>query len=310
MLNALKNLCDSELLNNLIPYLKSILNFVHDNNWYIVSDYCLDNSKRNDVLSFVIIPHNDIEKTLELVNKHLPSDIKKSRKLGNSKEFFFNNFPHASINFILENRNYYLPQCNNKKEIKHELELMLNEMIIKKNPESMINELKKVIKNFQNISPKVFKDIILIAHIFGYLSAFLRYNINANKILWIPDEDKTTTNSRGLLFLISEINLFGYQTAFGVKKPKNFDLASPEIKWADPFIRLADFYAGTLSILNSKDDNAKITHFDFLYKCMINKKECTIFKFDFKDLNRSGIVKLSKKVNDNEFSKITKEFRK
>ena len=72
--------------------------------WYVCSDYCFgDDSKPNDVVSFVIYPHDiDIGLKQDYIQSLQMKDLKKTRSINPDFCRFLHSGTFFSFNFILE----------------------------------------------------------------------------------------------------------------------------------------------------------------------------------------------------------------
>lgn len=220
--------------------------------WMLFSDYALyDKNKKNDVISFVLIPNLvGIEQLATIISNIRVKDLKKTKNINEFFLSFINDFPLLSFNFVLESDRY-------KKKKGYDVKKILNKFIdvgVNQNVFLTIVDYSKLerynkdiiqLKKFKNlllknnISKNKMLDLIFLGQMAGYIVSNLA--VRHGKIetfCWISDKDA-----------FFEIN----QSNFGTDNPLIRDIFGASNHYFNEFYEYADVSPYELLIGTTKN---------------------------------------------------------
>lgn len=268
--------------------------------WTIVSDYCIDDdSKNNDVFSFVVIANHDkTENISEYISAVAPRDIKKVRKvsLGLMQYLTCSQPVTFSVSFVIDRKSALL---RDYLRVEHMASFIpdvcaLVEMFRKNSPssaslnpvyfEEVLDRLRIFESNLarKQLNAKLSRQIHLASGFAATLFFLVTQSTHAGYLRWISDRDKlieyNDTVVYDLAFLYFVLMSSG-QPDLAPNAQGNMILDLPQIYFElpeqtgqhrfDSLIRLPDYLAGTLADISpdmycSKDKFRQMLHTVFV----------------------------------------------
>jgi hypothetical protein len=297
IIEIIDQIMQKSLLQDLTNYLNINSNYKE---FCIYSDYCLeDKSKPNKVASFTIAPSwTAFPEIRDLIEKSIPIDIKKSKFITRETIDTLNNKNLFHISFIIKDTSGFIYKPNKSsqevaiKGISEIIEMMEHWII--NQPEGadkfrdQVNRFISWRREVEKKSPNLnlFKNIILISLLAGYISYMLTKEAKASTVVWFSDRDKMIESYNSVAFDLYEIWHYGLCDIAGIKgettklglavKDDNLDKL-----WFDPLIRLPDYIAGTLASWDLKSNLVhKDKHAELLKKVFSDNNFCAIININ------------------------------
>lgn len=258
-------------------------------NWFIYSDYCLnDKRKRNDVVTFVVVPHLYDKKVFEnMVNVVAPSDIKKSRFVKTEFLELVRSAPILILSFILS-RNRVVSRSremtNEKLNLMTEMDStiqMLADWVsaAKSNRSYHENIRRKMIAIRRDMTKKSFatnllKDILIVSMLAGYVGFLLNKKCMPSKIGWFSDRDKIIDAYDRICLDMFTLNYQGICDFYGIENTQaEIAVGIPNSSgkmWYDEFNRIPDHVTGALADWDLEKNSLTHTKFIPLYEKLLN----------------------------------------
>jgi len=296
------NLLDETFNKSVIDDLRS---YLKNNNkirkFMIFSDYCLhDKAKPNNVASFTIVPYDEF---LDIITKKIsaiaPNDIKSKKTVEPGFIEYMKEERLFHVSFII-GCTKGLTQHGDKKQRENvedsiEATIDLVRLWIENTPSNKIyyeNFIKKLKNLKQKLDKKsanyrLFRDVMLISLLAGYLAYLLSQEAKAEIIGWFSDRDKIIDSYQSValdLFVINhhsicnkhEIESDDTKMAVG-KVSENIDGGL----WYDAQNRLPDHIAGTLADWDMNNNLASKSKFvQVMRKLIANNSNCIVIKLN------------------------------
>ncbi|MHA3078814.1 hypothetical protein [Acinetobacter sp. ANC 5502] len=274
-----KNLLNKNTMNDLKIFIEKYKNI---KKWTIYSDYAFyDDTKKNDVVSFVILPYIFNFEILSKILKNLsPKDLKKNKDVNQEFLNFLKYFPLLSFNIVLnkdrflnqpllKDKNFFTPFILKYKNYNKFLTITDYQgykrrlITIKR-----LNILEQYI-NKGNSKLKILHDLFLIGQIAGYIThLFSKIHGNIELIGWFSDKDRFFEINQSnfgeqpfIIDIFSETNyilnqknnITEYKIGFGTSKNLDF---------LDNMLRMPDLLAGAMADWDTK--NNLVSHSKFI----------------------------------------------
>lgn len=268
--------------------------------WYLISDYCIDDiNKLNDVFSFsLLLNHDEIENIKEFIKAGAPKDIKSTKDVGESFLSYVNSSVIYHFSFIIPRDNKLLKGFYSKDMMLSEISFMnrVCENSIIDNTTGLNDYYKEVQKRIKQIKIEMQRPTfnetlmrkILLTGIFGAsIASLLKTNSTPKKVLWISDRDAIIDKYDGFAFDFMFMHYLLLPTDKYLSTDKfEFMFNNIEHTFFDELIRIPDYYAGTLASIDLKDKRQLETlhakHKTFVRGSIVNsinqaniKMECT-----------------------------------
>lgn len=233
--------------------------------WYVCSDYCFgDDSKPNDVVSFVIYPHDiDIGLKQDYIQSLQMKDLKKTRSINPDFCRFLHSGTFFSFNFILEKINYF-NSWNNKDLQQHFVDTCIETVnqwkdTTPKNSELYIEYAGRLRRFKNNMGSKSFNCALMarmlsVAFLAGYIKyLLLQEHKNLDLYSWLPDRDAITEWQDGICEIFYHIMSHELCTRhltdpkIESKMEEIYFEANKTEQFYDQLNRVADYICGTLA---------------------------------------------------------------
>lgn len=280
--------------------------------WMLYSDYCLDDqTKHNDVITFVMIPFINEDQYQALDRKIAetqPKDIKKVRSVNDAFMDYFKEQTALSFSFIVNNRQELFGTTEDE-QVKTVTQILTNlkQTFItwrdNADTQSQKDYYMDVIDRIKRQEREIFLkkkvkqhiDILLIT-IFGayYTAAIMKRLPNVQIFGWFPDRDKTNEACDELAVPIFNALQYGYMDSrlyqFCAGKPD-----STIVPFYDNENRIADVICGTLADYDIQNNLVSKDKFsEVLEGLMADNLFIKIYRF-FVDGDRlhMGTIKIS-----------------
>ena len=235
--------------------------------WNIISDYCLDNSnKQNDAFSFVVqLNHDTMANIADYIRRVAPSDLKASRTPSKGLVSYLTCPVTFSLSFVVERQSSFLktyitaeaitdflPQT--RELIRIWAENVPTSADYWQTVETRLGTLEREISG-RKPSLKLIRQLFLVAAFASTVMTMVQRAKSPITLRWISDRDAMFDRFEGLAF---DLAFFFFLLArSGESAPP--DLRRPSITFATPmmdgktdyaeFVRLPDYLAGTLADL-------------------------------------------------------------
>lgn len=209
--------------------------------WIVLTDYCLDDPNKANVITFVLLHYNNEKEYKALEQKILKlqkSDIKHTRYISNKLMRYLRRLPVFSFSFILDKRDKLFgdTQADQKKAVTDSLVAVRDcfQTWLKTPPNlDIANYYQKSIKDLDTEIKRVsngkkfncHEDILLTASLGALYTAEILKKVPGLEIVgWLPDRDKITQSCNGIaipIFHCMLYNLLGCKDVqFPVADPK------------------------------------------------------------------------------------------
>ena len=233
--------------------------------WYVCSDYCFeDNKKKNDVVSFVIYPHDfDISLKQSYIQSLQNSDLKKTRSINPDFCQFLHSGTFFSFNFILEKDNFF--NLWKKKDLQQQfvdtcIKMMDQWIITTPKNKKLYTEYAGRLRKFRNnmnrksFNCKLLARILSVAFLAGYVKYLvLQEHKNVQLYSWLSDRDAIVKWEDGICEIFYHIISHGLCTncltnPMIENKMREIYVANDEAEqFYDQLNRVADYICGTLA---------------------------------------------------------------
>lgn len=275
--------------------------------WYVCSDYCFDDvSKKNDVVSFVIYPHDiDINLKQRFIQSLQSNDLKNTRTINPAFCQFLHSGTFFSFNFILEKDNFF--NYWKGKDLQQHLvdtyiEMVSHWIVTTPKNEKIYTEYAGRLRKFRNnmskksFNCKLFARILMVVFLAGYIKyLLLQEHQNVHLYSWLSDRDAIIEweDNIGEVFyhIISHClctNCLSNPTIEDKVKEVYFRNNEHE-QFYDQLNRVADYICGTLA------------DFDYKIGSVTAKKQCIMIEDALAD--NSFIINLG--IANNEVKRVT-----
>lgn len=278
---------------------QDVLDWIHTNaygvvNWVCYSDYYLNKEKANNVLTFSFLPVvGSIQLYENLIRRLVPTEIKHARTVNPLFLSFLARGPFLNFSFILTNYKYLFFKTH--RELTDFLIRELQRMIdiiptwiehSQRNKNDYIHYQRDLVKIQRQIRDghkiQLFRDMLLVASIGGYLSAAIADITHAEKMAWLSDRD--AINDLGKL--LSTRVFHSIFTACTSNQSCEFFVAPARCKdkeWYHQFIKIPDYITGALADFDMDENVISHEKFATLLRNVIadNNHNILVYKMDF-----------------------------
>ena len=296
---------EGTLLASINRDLKKFITRNQNTKFLIVSDYCLDDKfKPNKVASFTIIPYDfDLSEYTKRLQKMAPRDLKRSRKVNESFVEHISEKRIFSVSFVFENlqgltqgatavgKDFINPRIDNT--------ISMIKVWIKNQPDqkeyykSIIKKLIVLKANINSKSPNLnlYRYVVLIPLLAGYLAYLLSKEANAEIVGWFSDRDKIVDAWNGVALDGFALNHNAFCERNGLESSKTkivmgASSASDKKLWSDEFNRIPDHLAGALASWDMSTNLCTQTkHMRLMEGCFADNDFCSIFKVNIEASN-------------------------
>lgn len=250
--------------------------------WMIFSDYAMyDKSKKNDVITFSLIPYIlEFEKYSSVLKKLAPNDLKSVRKVNSEFIDFLEDAPIFTISVVLDRKR----KMHNDEVgyLSKRFEMMIAQLekwcvttpegkeyyaeLIKK-----ISVLREEVRK-KGANLKIFRDIDILSSLAAYLMFEITNLTKIETIGWFSDRDsllsyKASKIKTPIIFDIVHHLYFLFCSSANIETKNKLVLGVPESDkdgnvWYDSFNRVPDLFAGALADYDIK--NNKCSHDKFI----------------------------------------------
>lgn len=243
--------------------------------WYVCSDYCFgDDNKPNDVVSFVIYPHDiDIGLKQDYIQSLQMKDLKKTRSINPDFCRFLHSGTFFSFNFILEKNNYF-NSWNNKDSQQHFVDACIEAANQWKdttpNNRELYIECAGRLRRFKNnMGSKSFNCALMVRMLsVTFLAGYIKYLLlqehkNVHLYSWLSDRDAITEWQDGIYEIFYHMMSHELCTRHLTdpkieSKMKEVYLKTSKTEQSyDQLNRVADYICGTLADYDY--NNGKVT---------------------------------------------------
>lgn len=211
--------------------------------WIVLTDYCLDNPNKANVITFVLLHYKNEKEHTELEQKILKlqkSDIKHTRYISNSLMRYLRDLPVFSFSFILDKRELLFgdtPAAQKKAVVENLIAVRdCYQQWVNTAPNTDIaNYYQESIKDLDGEIKQVSNgkkynghvDILLTAALGTLYTAEILKNVPGLEVVgWLPDRDKITQSCGGIAIPIFHCMLHNHLGGKDVK----FPVADPNIQ--------------------------------------------------------------------------------
>ncbi|CAH9050034.1 hypothetical protein PSECIP111854_00453 [Pseudoalteromonas sp. CIP111854] len=259
--------------------------FVKDHSvekWMIFSDYALyDKSKKNDVITFSLVPYVlEFDKYSNVLKKLAPNDLKSIRKVNSEFIDFLENAPIFTISVVLDRkRKLHIDEVEYHSK---RFEMMIAQLekwclTTPEGKEHYLELIKKIKVLLQEVRKKganlkIFRDIDILSSLAAYILFEITKLTKIETIGWFSDRDsllsyKASKIKSPIIFDIVHHLYFLFCNSENIDSKNKLVLGVPESNdegsvWYDPFNRVPDLFAGTLADYDIK--NNKCSHEKFI----------------------------------------------
>ncbi len=274
MISFLQSELRSKETQNIIgQYLKKT---GYPNGWILLTDYCLDDKNKSNVISFVLIHYKNEKEYIALEQKILQlqkTDIKHTRYISNRLMRYLRKLPIFSFSFILNDRDKLFGETRQERQkAVHDILCAVKncyETWLKNAPSTDIgNYYRDTIKKLdiqiklvlQGKKISQHEDILLTVSLGTlYTAEILKSAPDLRIVGWFPDRDKITQSCNEIAYPVFHCMLYNSLGGRDV-----------EIPFADPKIVGVPFY----DALNRIPDDicAAIADYDYAHPAISKEK--------------------------------------
>lgn len=238
----------------------------HNHSWTLVSDYCIGDPKKQDVLTFMLFPTQSFSEFNEIssyIKDLQPKDIKHSKNINPEFLKFISENPFFNISYILDGKRnlitttehekiYFRDRLQSIQQFYFRLAEINN---IDPNDIPYYKDLTRLsnLLSSKNLSLNLLRDIDLISQIVSSIFTLIsKKNFHHEKMIfaWVSDKDKLITyqskNLNEALIFNMIISTFYSHNNYS-RKLINHDTTKESKFDFDNFNRVADVVAGALS---------------------------------------------------------------
>ena len=219
--------------------------------WFICSDYCVDDDNKNDVITFTIIPTIFMKQVYSDSKRYLTKDLKHISSISSEViNYLKNNEECFSISIILTNKKLFV---NNLSEMSKHLHAQIDDY--KTMPDDLKNQKKSEYKRIvdfvsyidsKNCDRKFMSHFFMVLHTVAYIMEFLIIKENANLVNWVSDRDSIISFKDGIIYDL--LNALVYSLIKNRSKDYKIGLFHfNELQNFDPILRIPDIITGALS---------------------------------------------------------------
>lgn len=289
---VLNEVFSKSIKNNLDSFL---LTFEECEAWNFISDYCLDNNEKNDVIAFSLMPYIvDISSLQKAIRKHLPKDIKNTQIISQNALSFLKNIPFIfNIAFIIDGKHNIFGHSkqDRKKVMQEAIDITLLYFATHGNKECLtkLNRLRQKMKA-KSFNCNLYENIYLTAILSAYVGLIFTRLKGMSKYCWFPDRDAMSEYCDRLLDTMHTCNYahFLENNNIDYKKVKDSFICykgeGDSSLWYDDLIKLPDYIAGTLASWNIKENSVhKDKHLQMLEKVCADNPRLFIVRIRIDD---------------------------
>ncbi|MDP1557561.1 MAG: hypothetical protein Q8K59_01210 [Nitrosomonas sp.] len=291
---------DQTIQKSLLQDFRNYIKLNNHDKFVIYSDYCLGNKeKSNNVASFTVAPAWTVFP--EIVNKiqnAIPVDIKDHRVISRETIELLRDKSFFHINFIINDttglilRRHKTGQDVALKGIDESINMIEGWIVNQPEGIDKFQEQKNRFlhwrRELQKKSPnlQLFKHIVLISLLAGYIAHMLTIEAKADIVAWFPDRDEITEAYNSVAFDLFEINHYGLCEYKGVdgsitKLGLGVKDEGSNKQWYDHLIRIPDHLAGTLSSWSMSENRvAENKHAQILQDVFSDNEFCAIIEIN------------------------------
>jgi hypothetical protein len=257
----------TSLQTDFLPKLKAWLfstGYWRLSNWIIAADFSFDTATPYKCMAFSLMPmFPDIDVVMKNIDTNLPKDIKRSSEITESSLQWFRALPAMHFALLLEKGVNVVAQgregeMNLRREMPRAIQRARKGGRDKDHVGSLNLLRQKMTSRGFNFT--FLSDIQLLAACFSVLEATLRSSAKCRGVLFSPDRDNMTTAYNGVFkVLLSELRAVmaekngfddeNYLFGLTVTGPDSLGKGA----WFDSLIRIPDWIAGALSVVNPRD---------------------------------------------------------
>jgi hypothetical protein len=245
-------------------YFRNFLtNLPKDSAWYMISDYCIDDSsKANDVFTFSLLCNIDkYDNIKDLINKIAPRDLKKTKEI-NFEYLDFLNSPFVyHFSLIIPQQEKLLSKFLDKypfdELLKWVYEVYENSKDQRPDMVDFFTNAQKRIKSFRtelgqsNFNKKLVRKIFLTSSFGASIMFLLQKYSSPSHVAWISDRDAIIDKHDGFAF---DNMYFWYEVTVSQEsfEKVNTSIIYTELEkigrpYFDELIRIPDYIAGALA---------------------------------------------------------------
>lgn len=259
----------------------------------IFSDYYFENSKKNHVITYSIIPSSiDINALKYKISNIEPNDIKHVNNVKNKFVDLLNSENILNICFVMPNRRYAF--FNSRKEAQEKLYDQLKQDLVqfKQNKNynvSMAKSFEQALSDIvANRKIDIYIQSFMISFFGAYVASIFDRTANIDAISWISDRDKVNDLPDNFCCKLLA-NTFGAllennTTLLIVPRP------SESSEFLDELNRIPDYITGSmadLDLVNGKTTKDKFGV--FIKKYLVNTDKNILIKLDYLKNNESTL---------------------
>jgi hypothetical protein len=234
----------------------------HIKKWIIASDYCLhDRSRPRDCFAFSIIPYDDWpENIFGRIRAALPRDIKNAHDLGAACIHYLRQADLFHIAIVKDKkRRFYTNGIGSDALViaRESIRMDLQSVIVAGRGAEQVARMRKLQQESlaKAFNVRLMTDLSLLSIFVSFVSLLLARESRAEIIGWFSDRDALTTWCEGVLWDYATEYVLGIGEKLGIPVSEvKFSIALPDrrtsgedVMWYDEFIRVADYFAGTLA---------------------------------------------------------------
>ena len=219
--------------------------------WFICSDYCIDDNNKNDVITFTILPAIFFKQVYSESKEYLTKDIKHISNISpEAINYLKNNTECFSISIILTNKKLFI---SNLSEMSRHLHAQIDDYKTMSDEfkNSKKDEHKRIVDfvnyiDSKNCDKKFMSHFFIVLHAVAYIMEFLIIKENANLVHWVSDRDSIISFKSGIIYDL--LNALVYSLVKNRSKDYNIGLFHfNELYNFDPILRIPDIITGALS---------------------------------------------------------------
>lgn len=223
--------------------------------WCIFSDYCFNDTNKEDAATFTIFPYSCAHKIIREIETNVPADIKKMTYIPENCINFLKNSPYFfHITIVIEK----LKNVFQEKDVLQQLENTFKEYELSdidklsqdiKQKHKVLKSLYEYIKQ-KSHSKKLLSQIYFVSQFVSQLLEFLLIKEKGRNPHWCSDRDGITTKCDGILFYLVNFGLArllrGRISDFWLHLPAEIKENNSKYPY-DNVIRVPDIITGIVS---------------------------------------------------------------
>jgi hypothetical protein len=224
--------------------------------WIISTDFCIDDKARaKDAFAFVIFPAGDqLDSTVDRLARIPNRDLKEVRSRPSSQiKRLLRKGKVFTFCFLSDRANKLFVDAAAARTC---LDNSISMMEAWENADQCQNIIKqaramRVEANKNSVSLKLLTHIILCTALVAFITGLIAKHSKAAFVGWAPDRDRITEAYSSIASTLFSANVAALAEQMKFEQPKlGVFTQSNENLWCDPYIRIADFVAGTGAAIN------------------------------------------------------------